>query len=275
MSKKYKRFINEEISFLKLTIKHLIKENNEMKHKINDLKITYQSDKELLNEYYNQITDKDLKVKKLLNVIEQLKKRLNPLDNLNHKLLLKNKYLKTNNYTVYSNDDYYVTEKGIPIEKKNLIKKYNNRTKELLNNINNNKIIEKDEFYSNYYIKQHTIIKKLEELKAKLSCINNLIIENECEEDNNNFINIKNASYSNNLDSILRLNNNINESDKKEIILLSDNNNNIWELILEENLTEEKLKNENINNKEINNSNEEINAEISFNPSFLDEDKSL
>ncbi len=275
MSKKYKRFINEEISFLKLTIKHLIKENNEMKHKINDLKITYQSDKELLNEYYNQITDKDLKVKKLLNIIEQLKKRLNPLDNLNHKLLLKSKYLKTNNYTVYSNDDYYVTEKGISIEKKNLIKKNNNRTQELLNNINNNKIIEKDEFYSNYYIKQNTIIKKLEELKTNLSCINNLIIENEYEEDNNNFINIKNASYSNNLDSILRLNNNINESDKKEIILLSDNNNNIWELILEENLTEEKLKNENINNKEINNSNEEINAEISFNPSFLDEDKSL
>ena len=123
MSKKYKRFINEEISFLKLTIKHLIKENNEMKHKINDLKITFQSDKELLNEYYNQITDKDLKVKKLLNIIEQLKKRLNPLNNLNHKLLLKSKYLKTNNYTVYSNDDYYVTEKGISIEKKNLIKK--------------------------------------------------------------------------------------------------------------------------------------------------------
>ena len=275
MSKISNKCLDEEISFLRITIDHFAEENESIKQKIEDLKVTYQSDKELLNEYYNQITDKDLKVKKLLNVIEQLKKRLNPLDNLNHKLVLKSKYLKTNNYTVYSNDDYYVTEKGIPIEKKNLIKKYNNRTKELLNNINNNKIIEKDEFYSNYYIKQHTIIKKLEELKAKLSCINNLIIENEYEEDNNNFINIKNASYSNNLDSILRLNNNINESDKKEIILLSDNNNNIWELILEENLTEEKLKNENINNKEINNSNEEINAEISFNPSFLDEDKSL
>ena len=57
MSRKYKKFINEEISFLKLTIKHLIKENNEIKHKINDLKITYQSDKDLLIEYYNQISN--------------------------------------------------------------------------------------------------------------------------------------------------------------------------------------------------------------------------
>ncbi len=276
MSRKYKKFINEEISFLKLTIKHLIKENNEMKNKINDLKITYQTDKELLNEYYNQISNKDLKVKKLLNVIEQLKKRLNPLDNINHKiLLLKNKSLKTNNYTVYTNDDYYITERGISIEKDNLIKKNKNRSMEFLNIISNNKIIENDEFYKNYYFKQNNIIKELKELKTKLLSLNNLIIENEYEEDNNNFINIKNTSYNNNLDSILRLNNKINENDKKEIILLSDNNNNIWELILEENLTEEKLKYEKRNNKEINNSNEEIYAEISFNSSFLEENKSL
>ena len=276
MSRKYKKFINEEISFLKLTIKHLIKENNEMKNKINDLKITYQTDKELLNEYYNQISNKDLKVKKLLNVIEQLKKRLNPLDNINHKiLLLKNKSLKTNNYTVYTNDDYYITERGISIEKDNLIKKNKNRSMEFLNITSNNKIIENDEFYKNYYFKQNNIIKQLKELKTKLLSLNNLIIENEYEEDNNNFINIKNTSYNNNLDSILRLNNKINENDKKEIILLSDNNNNIWELILEENLTEEKLKYEKRNNKEINNSNEEIYAEISFNSSFLEENKSL
>ena len=276
MSRKYKKFINEEISFLKLTIKHLIKENNEMKNKINDLKITYQTDKELLNEYYNQISNKDLKVKKLLNVIEQLKKRLNPLDNINHKiLLLKNKSLKTNNYTVYTNDDYYITERGISIEKDNLIKKNKNRSMEFLNITSNNKIIENDEFYKNYYFKQNNIIKELKELKTKLLSLNNLIIENEYEEDNNNFINIKNPTYCNNLESILRLNNKINENDKKEIILLSDNNNNIWELILEENLTEEKLKYEKRNNKEINNSNEEIYAEISFNSSFLEENKSL
>ena len=253
MSRKYKKFINEEISFLKLTIKHLIKENNEIKHKINDLKITYQSDKDLLIEYYNQISNKDLKVKKLLNVIEQLKKRLNP----------------------FANDDYYVTEKAISIEKANFIKKNKIKSMELINNISNYKVNEDDEFYTNYYIKQNKIIKELKQLKSKLSYLNNLIIENEYEEDNNNFINIKNPTYCNNLDSILRLNNNLNENDKKEIILLSDNNNNIWELILEENLTEENLKNENINCKEVNNSNEELNAEISFNSSFLEEDKSL
>jgi hypothetical protein len=275
MSRKYKKFINEEISFLKLTIKHLIKENNEIKHKINDLKITYQSDKDLLIEYYNQISNKDLKVKKLLNVIEQLKKRLNPFDDLNHNILLKSKFLKTNNYTVYTNDDYYVTEKAISIEKANFIKKNKIKSMELINNISNYKVNEDDEFYSNYYIKQNKIIKELKQLKSKLSYLNNLIIENEYEEDNNNFINIKNPTYCNNLDSILRLNNNLNENDKKEIILLSDNNNNIWELILEENLTEENLKNENINCKEVNNSNEELNAEISFNSSFLEEDKSL
>jgi nanoRNase/pAp phosphatase (c-di-AMP/oligoRNAs hydrolase) len=59
MSKISNKCLDEEISFLRITIDHFAEENESIKQKIEDLKVTYQSDKELLNEYYNQISNKD------------------------------------------------------------------------------------------------------------------------------------------------------------------------------------------------------------------------
>ena len=85
MSKISNKCLDEEISFLRITIDHFAEENESIKQKIEDLKVTYQSDKELLNEYYNQISNKDSNVRKLTNTIQQLKTRLNHLEITNKK----------------------------------------------------------------------------------------------------------------------------------------------------------------------------------------------
>ena len=51
--------IEQEISFLKITINHLATENESLKQKIEDLKITHQTNKDLLKEYLSQISNKD------------------------------------------------------------------------------------------------------------------------------------------------------------------------------------------------------------------------
>ena len=79
MSRNYVKALEEEINFLRITIQHFNKENIEMKNKIEDLKITLNSDKRMLQEYILQITDKDSTVMKLNNTVEQLKKRLENL----------------------------------------------------------------------------------------------------------------------------------------------------------------------------------------------------
>ena len=120
MSKISNKCLDEEISFLRITIEHFATENEKIKQKIEDLKITYQSDKDLLNEYYNQITNKDLNVKKLTNTIEQLKTRLNNLEIPNKK-----KYYRLNSNGV--NNEENLIEKGSLTERNNKLTKIINK----------------------------------------------------------------------------------------------------------------------------------------------------
>ena len=80
MSRNNIKALEEEINFLRITIQHFNIENIEMRNKIEDLKITLNSDKRILQEYLLQISDKDSTVMKLNNTIEQLKKRLENLE---------------------------------------------------------------------------------------------------------------------------------------------------------------------------------------------------
>ena len=72
--------LEEEINFLRITIQHFNIENIKMKNQIEDLKITLNSDKRILQEYLLQISDKDSTVMKLNNNLEQLKKRFENLE---------------------------------------------------------------------------------------------------------------------------------------------------------------------------------------------------
>ena len=290
-NKKYNKNNEQEISFLKLTIDHFVKENQDLKQKIEDLKITYQSDKNLLNEYFDQITNKDNDVKKLINTVDLFKTRIKNLENLQIQKFI------TKNNTLIKNEELF--EDGNTTTLRYKTEKYMNNTKNysnmrlktenhFLKKLNDQNLI--NDKFENYKKEQKKILLELSFLRNKLNSIKNILYNNIYEDNfNNNYFIIenKNKSEFQNLEDILKINEN-NIYNKEEIILLKDNNNIIWELIPENNLTEEDLKNGKIifDNeedylKETNNTEEEKledklfdkenDVQISLNSSFMEE----
>ena len=265
MSKKSKisnECLEEEKSFLRKKIEHFATENEKIKQKIEDLKKTYQFDKDLLKEHYVQITDNDENVRKIINVIELLKIRLNRLESSN----------KILNEIINNEGDFKegvsseINKPNIPMEK--------DKDNNILNSVKDKN---EDKSFSNYSHQQNKLLKDLSNLRNKLDNIYNLILSEDQNEEKT-FINFKKFNQINSLDKILKHNKICDkEPNKKELILLLDDNKNIWELSLEKDITEEKLKNGEIKineNKEDNLNNfEEIDAEISINSSFIEEEE--
>ena len=263
MSKKSKisnKCLEEEISFLRKKIEHFATENEKIKQKIEDLKKTYQFDKDLLKEHYVQITDNDENVRKIINVIELLKIRLNRLESSN----------KILNEIINNEGDFKegvsseINKPNIPMEK--------DKDNNILNSVKDKN---EDKSFSNYSHQQNKLLKDLSNLRNKLDNIYNLILTDYDEE--KIFKNYKKINQLNLLDKILKHNKICDkEPNKKELILLLDGNKNFWELSLEKEITEEKLKKGNIKineNKEDNLDNiEEIEVDISINSSFIDEE---
>jgi hypothetical protein len=75
-----KETIEQERNMLKITLHHLVRENEILRQNVEDLKITARSNKELLKEYVETITGKDKVVDKMNNTIEQLQSRLHSLE---------------------------------------------------------------------------------------------------------------------------------------------------------------------------------------------------
>jgi hypothetical protein len=107
--KKEKSHVEIERDCLKVTLEHVIRENNELKLRVEDLKMTAKSNKDLLKEYIDNITDKDKTVQKMNHTIDLLRERLANL----------NEHLKKHN---------------IELEKEKILKS------ELTQKITNNKI---------------------------------------------------------------------------------------------------------------------------------------
>ena len=290
-NKKYNKNNEQEISFLFFIIDHFVKENQDLKQKIEDLKITYQSDKNLLNEYFDQITNKDNDVKKLINTVDLFKTRIKNLENLQIQKFI------TKNNTLIKNEELF--EDGNTTTLRYKTEKYMNNTKNnsnmrlktenhFLKKLNDQNLI--NDKFENYKKEQKKILLELSFLRNKLNSIKNILYNNIYEDNfNNNYFIIENKDKSEfqNLEDILKINEN-NIYNKEEIILLKDNNNIIWELIPENNLTEEDLKNGKIifDNeedylKETNNTEEEKledklfdkenDVQISLNSSFMEE----
>jgi hypothetical protein len=78
--KESKEIIDQERQMLKITLKHLVKDNEDLKRQLEDMRITAKSNKELLKEYVETITNKDKVVEKMNNTIEQLQARLYTLE---------------------------------------------------------------------------------------------------------------------------------------------------------------------------------------------------
>ena len=85
--KETKEGIEKERDMLKITLDYYAKENAMLKRQLEDLGVTARSNKELLKEYVEKITNKDEVVMKLRSQNEQLQARLSSLE----------EYIKSNN----------------------------------------------------------------------------------------------------------------------------------------------------------------------------------
>ncbi len=78
--KETKVTIEQERNLLKITLDYFVKENENLKRQLEDMKVTVKSNKEQLKEYVETITSKDKVVEKMNNTIEQLQARLLTLE---------------------------------------------------------------------------------------------------------------------------------------------------------------------------------------------------
>lgn len=78
--KETKETIEQERNLLRITLEYMAKENQTLKRQLEDMKVTAFSNKDLLKEYVEKITNKDKVVEKMNNTIEQLQSRLHSLE---------------------------------------------------------------------------------------------------------------------------------------------------------------------------------------------------
>lgn len=223
------------------------KENKELKNKINDLKVTLKSNKELLKTYANQIYEKEQIFDKLNNTIDDLKTQIIDLE----KQVKKNEIdsirnCVTSKINTIFNDNYNEKDTNENISDKMLIKKQDVMMEDLF------KIKDNLQFLIDFFGK----INIRKDLNKSINLSENLDesfyegnnneggeINNEDEFDNS-FIseNIREKEKNNNDNVIFKFdkNYNINENFTKfiedsnledNLILFVDGKDNIWEII--------------------------------------------
>ena len=148
-------FLEQEKQLLKITLDHILKENEDLKNQMEDMKLTVQHNKRQLKEYVDSITTKDKVVEKMNNTIEQLQNRLNMYETF-HKF--KNKQdLKNSNYNTFSVNDTYndqINQVSTKINPSDMNFSYQN------NHLNSSSVIEnqilkhENKYKTNYHKKQ-------------------------------------------------------------------------------------------------------------------------
>ena len=72
--------LEQEKNLLKITLEYVLRENEIVKGQIDDMRMTVRTNKELLKEYVDRITNKDKVVEKMSSTIEQLHCRIKSLE---------------------------------------------------------------------------------------------------------------------------------------------------------------------------------------------------
>ena len=268
MSRNNIKALEEEINFLKITIQHFNNENIEMKNQIEDLKITLNSDKRLLQEYLLQISHKDSTVIKLNHTVEQLKKRL---DNLEPQQIFTKKNnristperdrtdtnnLKTRHVGNISIKSTKIDQPralsviksrkilGERIENKiDIIKKDNKTIKPnkitKIKNVQEKVKLEIMQTKHKLDLIQHMYLRAIEKLKQGKK-LTSVVLYDEKDDLKNRKIIENNVS----INDIMKKNY---DNDKEKAILFMDDKDQIWEIQPQPHLTEEILKEGNIN----------------------------
>ena len=202
--------LKKERDMLKITLQYITEENENLKNELNDMKITAKKNKDMLKEYVYQITNKDKLFEKMTSTIEQLKSRLEAMEQF--------KKIKKKKEKDFAND----------------FMNYNNNNPSTATNSNNyttNNIITTTGGENNYSFGFH-ILNNNNIKKCKKNIINE--INNKSNKSTSN-IPIDNKGF-----NILKNKNNENIIIKKEIT----NNNNIKPENNYNNQTDEKNSNE-------------------------------
>ena len=96
--------LKKERDMLKITLKYITEENENLKNELNDMKITAKKNKDMLKEYVYQITNKDKLFEKMTSTIEQLKSRLEAMEQFK-KIKKKKEKDFANDFMNYNNNN--------------------------------------------------------------------------------------------------------------------------------------------------------------------------
>ena len=96
--------LKKERDMLKITLQYITEENENLKNELNDMKITAKKNKDMLNEYVYQITNKDKLFEKMTSTIEQLKSRLEAMEQFK-KIKKKKEKDFANDFMNYNNNN--------------------------------------------------------------------------------------------------------------------------------------------------------------------------
>ena len=155
--------LKKERDMLKITLQYITEENENLKNELNDMKITAKKNKDMLKEYVYQITNKDKLFEKMTSTIEQLKSRLEAMeqfkkikkkkekdfsiDFMNYNNNNPSTATNSNNYTTnniitttggennYSFGFHILNNNNIKKCKKNIINEINNKSNKSTSNI--------------------------------------------------------------------------------------------------------------------------------------------
>lgn len=148
-------FLEQEKQLLKITLDHILKENEDLKSQMEDMQLTVQHNKRQLKEYVDSITTKDKVVEKMNNTIEQLQNRLNMYEAF-HKS--KNKQeLKNSNYNTFSVNDTYndqINQVSTKINPSDMNFSYQNNQLNSSSVIDNQILKQENKYKTNYHKKQ-------------------------------------------------------------------------------------------------------------------------
>ena len=96
--------LKKERDMLKITLQYITEEIENLKNELNDMKITAKKNKDMLKEYVYQITNKDKLFEKMTSTIEQLKSRLEAMEQFK-KIKKKKEKDFSNDFMNYNNNN--------------------------------------------------------------------------------------------------------------------------------------------------------------------------
>ncbi len=250
MSKKDKEYIKvleQEKSLLKLTLEHYVKENSQLKQAVDDMKVTVKANKDQLNEYISTITNKDMAVEKMSNTINQLKSRLENLEKMKKQgmTVVNNTNTIPDREKTNMKTDDLINEGSLETQKDNKDKEDKRVSKECINCNKAKSLKAAYEKIINYKTK---IIQQFDGIRNDIDILKNKFFTLKDQENKKETFEAKvdsngiKINFINNLTDKENFSDFITKVNSKDILLLIDHRDLVWELVLRKDLNANLIK---------------------------------